>query len=375
MRSIIGNRRAVSALGAGLILVIMVMSMMGGVFVYYVGSKEGWWTSKAGQFGPVDGRYFPTEAAMLSYIAGKSGAATSGKFAITGKVLTIGNGTGVTSATVEIYSPSKSEAGLWDLADTCTTDGTTAIFQSGVQFDVGSRIMVHVLRSAGRKIYDLWQERTVPAGLTISNIGVASSPLGAFYVYPYPNAAGSLTITLYTGAGAVVSATEVGASYTPLSKASLATDFNGFILLGLAHTWETYGQNPFTQPKTSKGYKLREYVTAVTWTFNVTGISWQDSDWASIQVSSGMKRAMIIRNTEFSPSIVATQSGQPEVVKIKTPFVASSLADNTGVSIIIHIMDYQLWENVKDNSSTSTVGVNFGYTYDVTTTRYVRIIA
>jgi len=375
MRSIIGNRRAVSALGAGLILVIMVMSMMGGVFVYYVGSKEGWWTTRTGQFGPVDGRYFPTEAAMLSYIAGKSGAATSGKFAITGKVLTIGNGTGVTSGTVEIYVPSKSEAGLWDLADTCTTDGTTAIFQSGVQFDVGSRIMVHVLRSAGRKIYDLWQERVVPAGLTISNIGVASSPLGAFYVYPYPNAAGSLTVALYTGAGATVSTTEFVTSYTPLSKATGAANFNGWSLLNLAHTWETYGQNPFTQPKTSTGLKLREYCTVITWTFNVTGISWQDSDWTSVSVSSGMKRAKIIKNTEFSPSIVATQSGQPEVVKIKTPFDASALADNTGVSIIIHIFDYQVWENVKDNASTATVGVNFGFTYDVTTTRYVRITA
>jgi hypothetical protein len=372
MRSIIGNRRAVSALGAGLILVIMVMSMMGGVFVYYVGSKEGWWTTQpTGKFGPVDGKYFPTEAAMLSYIAGKPGAATGGKYAISGKVLTIGNGTGVTSATVEIYTPAKSEAGLWDLADTCTTDATAATFTTGVQFDVGARIMVHVLRSATKKIYDLWTERVVPAKPS----DVTSSPLGAFYVCPYPNAAGSLTIVLYTGSGAAVSATQTGATYTSLSKASGAANFKGWVLLSLANTWETYGQNPFTQYKTSKGHKLREYVTVITWTFNVTGISWQDSDWSSVSVSSGMKRAMIIKNTEFSPSIVATQSDQPEVVKIKTPFDASALADNTGVSIIVHIMDYQLWEHVKDNASTATVGVNFGYTYDVTTTRYIMVTA
>jgi len=367
------SRRAISAGGAALILVVFLFFFVGGYFVWKGGLLGGTTTpSDMYQYYDPDLKqtlYFKTKAEMDAYIAKKIPSGVSGRFPISGKVLILGNGTAVTSITVEIYTPSKTESGAWDMIEAVTSDASTGAFTSSVAFDVGAKIMVHVLRSATKYTYDRWIETVVPP----KPADLTASPLGAIFVWPYPTS--TPTCALYTGAGAAVSTTQTSASYTSLSKASGAAQFKGYVQLNLPVTWSTFGMDPWTQPKTSKGHKLREYVTIITLTFNVTGISWQSADWTSISVSTGMKRAIIIRGTAYSPHVVSTKDTQPNRILIDTHFDMTALTTNTGLSVIVHILDYQIWDNTKDNAVTSTVGVNFGYTYDVTSTHYIMVTA
>jgi len=286
MKQLINSRRAMSAGGAALILVVIVMFG----FVGYIGYREGWFgraTTSPTQFSYYDADlgqtlYFPTRAELDAYVA-KKGLSGGGSFPISGKVLCLDNGTAVTSATVEIYAPPTTADGFWQMKDSCTTSATDGSFTTVTAFAVGSRIMIHVQRSATKYIYDKWQETVVPQ----KGKDITSSPIGTIEVPTYCRA--TPTVTLHLGNGTAVSTTV--ATPTPLSKANGgATQTGAYAQLNIgSESWAVFGLDPFTQPATSKGHEKLDYVTVITVAFNVTGISWQGTNYNKVSVSSGAK--------------------------------------------------------------------------------------
>jgi len=369
----VGSRKALNFGVLSLLLIGITFSTVIG----YIAYKEGWLTpaSPTGNYvyyDPTTGitKYFKTKAEFEAYVAGLGkSTGTGGKYPISGKILVINNGTLVNGVTVEIYMPTGTKD-LWNLADSVATD-TAGVFTSSTSFDIGSRIMIHVVRSATKYIYDRWLESQIPP--ITGNL--LTAPLGVIYVYTYPIVAGNLVLALYTATGTAVSTSDHIGAYTSLSKATGAANFGGYAQLTLAETYTSYGQDPWTQPATSRGHEKRDLVTVVTVAFNISGISWKDSAWSSVSVSSGMKRALVLKGTTFNPAVLACDVNQPKRIMQDTKFDMSALTSNTGVKIDIVVMDYQLWDNVKDNAATTTIGVNFGYTIQKTASFYVYVTA
>ena len=315
----------------------------------------------------MDGRYFNTQQEMDDYYKSKYGAPT-GKYPISGTVAIYGNGTAVSSLTVEIYVPASGRSYTWEMVESQTTAATTGAFTTTNGFNVGQRIMIHVVRSGTKYVYDRWTETLVPPKAE----GLGSSPIGTIWVYAYPLAAGHLTLALYTGTGSAVSTTL--ASPTSLSKAGQASNFQGYAQLSCSDIWTTFGQDPWHQPSTSKAYEDRDYNFVITVATNITGITWKDASYTRITVTSGIKYAKIVKATEFSPNILATDSSVNKRITISMWFDMSALADNTGVQVTVTMADCQLWSNILDSSNTATIGVNVGYTYLKSATFEIKIV-
>jgi len=366
------SRRAVTAATASLIIVVFVV--IG--FVGYVGYKEGWFNTVSkttARYGPVDGRYFNTEQEMQDYFKTKYGG-TTGKYPIAGSVIVASNATPVNGITVEVYVPASGgmeKLYIWELVEAPTTAATTGVFTTTNGFNVGQRIMIHAVRSATKFTYDRWLETLVPGKAE----GLPAAPIGSIAVWAYPLAAGHLSLAIYTKTGSPISTTETLGTFTSLSKAAQAASLEAYSQVSISDTWSAYGQDPWIQPSTSKKYEARELVTVMTIAFNVSGMSWKDSTWSSVQVSSGIKRAKIIKGTEYSPNVIATDNSANKRITPAWWVDLQALADNTGVKITVVLMDYQLWDTVKENGSVSTIGVNFGYTYLKSVDFYVKIIA
>lgn len=324
--------------------------------------------------------YFGTQAEKDAYIAKKGGIVQTGlSYAINGKLICIGNGSAVQGATVELFKPLAD--GSYNLIESCTTAATTGAFTSTSTWPVGSTVMVHVQRQAavtiatGGFIYDRWILVTV--GNLPTGGGLVSVPIGTIEVWPSPRA--TPTVAVYMPNGTAFSTTNTGVARSALSKAASGTVLSGmYAQLNLVETWATFGHDPWTQPKTSKGHEQRDYVTVATIAWNVTGISWQGSSWSSVSVTTGMKRAVILKGNQYSPFIIQTMADGNRRLIIDLPNDMSGLANNTGVAITVDVTDYQLWDNAKDNTVTTTIGTSgtkFGTTFTVQTIVYVIVRA
>jgi len=375
MGQFLKSRRAISSVSALWIVVILLIFVGGTYFVWKEGLLGGT-TTPTGPYQYFDKDlgitvYFKTRAELDAYVA-KKVVPTTGKYPISGTVAIYGNGSAVSGLTVEIYVPASGgneKFYLWEMVESQTTAATTGAFTTTNGFAMNQRLMIHVVRSATKYTYDKWAETIVGAKAE----GLPSAPIGTLWIYAFPLAAGNIALGLYTKTGSAIS-TAVGTP-TSLSKASLASNFEGYVQLSTTNTWSTFGQDPWTQPSTSKKYELREYVTVCTIAVNVTGINWKDTSWTFISVTSGIKRAKLIRDTEFRPAIIATDNSANKRVQIPMWVDLTALADNTGVQVTVVVMDYQLWDTIKENGSVATVGVNFGYTYQKSATFEIKVTA
>jgi hypothetical protein len=362
----------------GAILVVLLL-MIFGSFVGYVAYKEGWLNlgtgSKTSMWSYYDNDlkqtlYFATQAERDSYVSRK-GITTGGAFPIRGSVNVYGNGTLVTGVTVELYQPPATADGLYVLKESLIT--VAGVFSGVVPFNVGSAVMLHVERSGTTYTYDRWVNTVVPP----KGQDMLFSLVGAIEVYPYARA--TPTFMMQLGNGTAISSTQgtiAVPTSTPLSKTGGATDINGRVQLMLAEAWGSFGMDPFTQPAPSRGHLKREYLTVMTIASNVS-ISWKDSSYTKISVSSGTKYAKIVQGTAYSPLVLRTMSTGNKAVQIEFWMDLSALATGTGVAITVHICDYQLWSTIVDDSYTTTVttGTSFGRTYDVTGIRYIIVRA
>jgi len=379
MKQLINSRRAIHAGGAGLLLGVIALASI----FCYIGYKEGWYggttSSSGGMFSYYDQDlkqtlYFKTAADRDAYIQKKYPGGIPGtgeKYPLSGKVICLDNLTVVASVTVEIFTPTAT-ADYWQGVESATTDAN-GDFTGKVALAIGSRVMVHVQRSATKYIYDRWVETVVPA----KGGGLATTcPIGSIEVAPYPRA--TPTVSMQLGNGTSISTTV--ASPTPLSKANGGATQSGAraqLIIG-SEAWCTYGANPWTQWATSKGHEKREYVTIATVNFNVSGVNWLgDSEWKSVSVTSGSKWAKILRSADpalasgVPTPIIRTKTSTSNAILIGIAFDLSGLSNNVGVAVTVQILDYQLFEQALRNTATSTVGTDgtrFGFTYTVTAT-------